>query len=153
MGKIKDYIKKCNMEDAVDLFNEYVGFYADIPPSKLVPIKNASADDPRNGLNAYCATYCIKPMELFDALEMERTYDYDPMEKFLNCDYALFNYESPTEGKLSFPDNDDIRRMIRDMSDDIEKFFIPKIKSGEVPADSRVGQIFASIDKVKQAQR
>lgn len=153
MGKVKNYIKKCNMDDVVDLFNEYIGFYADIPPSKLVPIKNAPADDPRNGLNAYCATYYIKPMQLFEAVEMERTDGYDPMEKFLSCDYALFNYESATEGKLSFPDNEEIRRMVRDISDDIEKFFIPKIKSGEVPADSRVGKIFTAIDKANQAQR
>lgn len=153
MGALKDYLRKCSIEDAVDIFNEYIGYDQEIPPSKLVCLNNAPADDPHNGLNAYCTTYYIKPMQLFEALEMTHEQGIDPMEKFVLAEYAFFKFESPTTGSLSFPDNDDIRSMVQDIANEIEKFFAPKIKSGEVAKDAPIAKIFAKMRKADEHQR
>ncbi len=149
----KDYLKKyilnsnqSSLHDVTHLCNDYFEAHG----SSEVPTAFVEVD----GLNIFCYVNNISCFELARSLSLCNEEGKNPLQNFVTADYVLYDSDGffhRTLGTMSFPTNNEVRKMASSMAEAMEEYFTPQIKDGT--ASCTVEKFFEKAQKAAQAQR
>lgn len=149
----KDYLKKyimnsnrSSLADVTQLCNDYFEAHGSCEaPTAFVEVDR---------LNEFCYVNNISCFEVARSLSLCNEEGKNPLQHFVTADYVLYDSDGffhRTLGTMSFPTNNEVRKMAASMADEMEEHFVPEIKNGSAP--DYIEKFFEKAQKAAQAQR